>query len=123
MSFLLSLPHRGCFLHRVDACETGKRLPRSSEVTQAIFACRTIVLPLHNFFFKVLPRRAQTFFSGTLPVQKFVVTIVNQRKENEAHAFIQALIVKAQFYPWFNDNFFVSKEMLLKSLCENENQP
>lgn len=44
--------------------ERGKQLPRSTEASQAIFASRTIILPLHENFLPASPRRAQNFFLG-----------------------------------------------------------
>ena len=110
VSFLLRPPHRGCFFHRVEPNETGKQLPRSIEATQAISAERTIILPSQEIFFTLLTHQSTSLFS-----QGFVGTRVhcdnrhNQRRHNEVHALLRALILKAKIHPCCNDNFFVSK--------------
>ena len=84
---------------------------------RSIFASRTIILPLHENIFTSFTQQSANLFSW-----EFTDARVrsgnrhNQRKQNKGHAFIQELVFKTQFHPCCNDNCFVAKDMLLRSL-------
>ena len=73
--------------------------------------------PCIKFFFtSFTPQSGNLFFWDFAGARVRSDNRHNQRKHNEVHAFIRALVFKGQFHPCSNDNFFVRKDMLLKSL-------
>jgi len=69
-----------------------------------------------NFFTSFIPQSANLFFWDFAGGRVRSDNRHNQRKQNEVHAFVRALVFKARFHLCCNGNFFVEKDILLKSL-------
>ena len=69
--------------------------------------------PCRRIFLHVPPLRAQAFFSGTLPVQDFVVTIaIIKERRMKFMLLFERSSSKHKFTPCCNDIFFVPKDLL-----------
>ena len=108
--------NRRCFLHRVDA-ETGKHIFRiQRKLPKPFLHPELSFCPCIKLFCKFHPAEHKPFFLGLCGGTVSSGNRHNKKNQNEFHAFIRSLIFKAQFHPCPNDNFFVRKDMLLKSL-------
>ena len=81
---------------------------RSYVYTRAIFAERTIILPLlENFFTRPTPQSTSLFSQDFVGTRVHCNNRHNQRRHNEVHAFLRVLVLEGKIHPCCNDNFFL----------------
>ena len=78
-----------------------------------------------NFFTRLTPQSTSLFSQGFVGTRVHCDNRHNQRRHNEVHALLRALVLKAKIHPCCNDNFFVPKDksqkILLRRCFQMEN--
>ena len=111
VSFLLRPPHRlvvSCTELMPMKQANNFRVQSKLSIYPSHFCKENYHSALAGIFFYT-PQSTNFFSQGFVGTRFHCDNRHNQRRHNEVHAFLRALVLKAKIHPCCNDNFFVPK--------------